>query len=163
MKIFVIITLLFTLQLKAGQEGGGGGHPCKADFMQIYRDIKSASKEQGSLFIMHGALYDIISVLEGNSLVRIEVLDTKIKDCPLAQSPMACSKPEENLIQLYCGNDGWLSQSPSDRILTVMHELLWWSSSYNDSNYFYSTAILKDFKPLIKNKRIWDFKLIISD
>ncbi len=149
MKFFVLALIsAMAIQSHAGQEGGGGGHPCKADFMQIYTDIKNIVKNNQYLLKDHPYLKDMLPVLDPKRKpkVNIEVLSEQIQNCPLSQNPVACANPKENKISLFCGGNGWMALNKEEKLKHVVHELLWWSPAYDDSNFYYTTELLNSLR-----------------
>ncbi len=140
--IFIILAIGLGVTSYAGQDGGGG-HPCKSDFTKTYRDLKEFVEKTPSVLQKHPVLKEIFTIFEIQS-PTIEVKVTPILGCLQAESPIACSIPKKNLLQLYCGPGGWSSLGAAQKTLHLMHEVLWWSKNFDDKNYLYSSKVFQD-------------------
>lgn len=148
--IFSLICLFTSITFgKLGNEGGGGGHPCKEDFLNTLLWVASAGTNH-----MEHLTDDDVRILakafeipdpRRNPGFTVAISEEPIKGCPNTDNPYACSYPRKNKLELYCdptNEKGWTSLNFERKIKYAIHELLWWASdTYRDDNFFYSTGI----------------------
>jgi hypothetical protein len=149
-------TLSFSTAFARGNENGGGGDQCKSDFMDRVSALKTATQDNPGLLQKFPFLQTVFNTIDPhqNPGFTVEVTDAPIKGCPNTARPIACSVPRLNRVTLYCGDHGWLSLSSIERDKQTLHELLWWSHDYDDSNYFYSKQVV-DSLPSFEAHETW--------
>jgi hypothetical protein len=147
MKKFMFIFICFLSSIAVGgNEGGGGGHPCKEDFMNTLGWIAAAvspNLQNLTPTDIHVLSASLQVAMPATNLVLV-IRESPIQNCPNTDNPIACSHPRKNQLELYCDppeKTGWMSLDQQRKIKYVIHELLWWSPEYNDANFFYSTGV----------------------
>jgi hypothetical protein len=157
---FLILILSSAAFAGEGSDAGGGTHPCKEDFMDIYSQIQNIVKENPEILERNPALIDVIHRLDVSPSeivpIDIHITSAPILDCPKTRNPLACGRPNKNKIEIYCREAygtqfGWLSYDrPIDlRAKETIHELLWWSKIYDDANYNFSKQAARDIAPYL--------------
>ncbi len=145
-RIILLIMCVFTADLSfAGNDSGGGGHPCKADFTKFFYEIDGAFAENKQLAESYPKWNSLRKVMipELNPGLELHIFEKEIKDCSFAQNPIACAIPSQNQISLYCGPNGWDSLSTEEKYKYIIHELYWWESR-EDANFYFSQKMAKD-------------------
>lgn len=158
MKLILFISIFSSSLSYAANEAGGGAHPCKEDFMNTVSWMSGQSLEK----LDHLTPQDINILSAGFRVVMpdhnpnftIAIKEKPIKKCPNTENPYACSRPDQNRLELYCSKsgEGWMSLDHARKVKYAIHELMWWSTKYNDANFYYSTGItrrLLSVKPLV--------------
>ncbi|MES2769586.1 MAG: hypothetical protein V4596_10625 [Bdellovibrionota bacterium] len=146
--IFIAICLSTSFAFaNRANEGGGGGHPCKEDFMNTLAWISSAPSHNTTPTDLR-ILLEAFNVAEPsrNPDFVIVVKEKPIEKCPNTDNPIACSHPKKNRLELYCDPNkarGWTSLDQEGKIKYAIHELLWWSPTYDDTNFYYSRGLAK--------------------
>ncbi len=152
MKKFILLVICLSTSIafaNRANEGGGGGHPCKEDFLNTIFWMAGA----GTDYMEYLADEDVrilsrvfdISDPRKNPGFTVAISEKPINGCPNTDNPYACSYPRKNKLELYCdptNEKGWTSLNLERKIKYAIHELLWWASdTYKDDNFFYSTVV----------------------
>lgn len=144
-KIFnrqIFLSFLFVTNIAWAGNEGGGGHECKAQFMTAVKKIDEVIKAKPTLMQKYPFLSTLLDTVDPlkNIGFRIVIKNMPIKDCPLTENALACGRPQLNELDLNCNViNGWSSLSSIDQNKQLIHELMWWQTKFDDSNYFYST------------------------
>ena len=139
MKNIVATLLMLTQFAFAGNDQGGGGHPCKAEAMLLINNINgiyNKDTELQTLFPEWTKMRNVVDPEQNPNFV-FQISETPIQNCPDTENPLFCSLPKENKMQLNCGESGWDSLGQYEKYKHLIHELYWWTDLI-DRNYFYS-------------------------
>jgi hypothetical protein len=130
---------------------GGGGHFCKSQATLFIQNISDALDENKELAKKYPEWQKMSAVTDPvkNPNFAIKILKRPIQNCRNTEDALACSRPSENTMEIFCGENGWNSLPTQEKYKQIVHELYWWSD-LDDSNYFYSAKLMKDVYPNIE-------------
>lgn len=148
---FLILSLMcFKSYGHVNGNDGGGGHFCKSQVSLFVENINATMEAYPTLTEKYPEWSDLKKVMDpsSNPGFVIKISSHPIQTCPNTMNALACGHPSLNVVEIYCGLDGWNSLPLEEQYKQVIHELYWWSHK-DDTNYFFSGKMIKDIFPLI--------------
>lgn len=145
-----LLTASISVADRRGHDQGGGGTKCKEDVMTTYKTLVSildANPDFKKEFPYLERAFEVLSP-DRRPLVEIETKETAIVGCRLSENPLACAKPNEDILQINCSDSGWPSLDKYAKYKHLLHELFWWPVGILDNNYFYSDFIVTKIQAL---------------
>lgn len=141
---------------------GGGGHFCKSQATLFVQNISEALDENKELAKKFPEWQKMAAVMDPtkNPNFAIKIMKRPIQNCRNTEDALACSRPSENTMEIFCGDNGWNSLPTQEKYKQIVHELYWWSD-LDDSNYFYSQKLMKDVYPNIEEIASYSQKLML--